>query len=514
MKNKQIISILISGIILIPIIFFPFSGDQSIFALGGKMLFQGKALYSDYIDLKPPMVFIFYGFITLFADLNEFGFRLFEYVWQIFTLLLLFNISKKLFNQNVAQFAVLIYSSLYTSMNFSQTLQPEGFMNLIVLLILHFHLKIKKNSFHLIYIGLLIGFATSFKFTFGILLIIILIDEFFKRNTMQQFIKNKILILISMAFVFILSFLPLLNSETSSGYSNVLQYLSFYSNYPPFSISLVKEGIIKLSVFFGDNYSILLLIATAFGILTYFDDSKNKNSIVLLSLFVILLLFSVATEKKFHEYHFLRMFAPLSVLAAVGFTNIINKFKNSSKFDNSAKLVFISFTILLILLSPLPRLFNIAKNTLTFFKDESVYNQIYEVENSSQILRSQYFEINNYFKQNIPSESLVILIATGSNQINALLYGNYRISSFSQSCFYFGKGAPSQWAEKFKNEYINADYLIVQNNDSNPLITGHNLSSFESINEDIFLNEILRNYFVKEFSTKNFLIFKKVNNER
>ena len=241
MNRKSISAFVVAAIILLPIVFLPFSGDQSIFALGGKMLFEGKLLYHDYVDLKPPMVFIFYGFISLFAGTSEIGFRIFEFIWQLSTIFILFKVVENYFSLNAAQAAVIIFSAVYTSMNFSQTLQPESFMNMIAILLIWLQLRGKNNIFSALAKGALIGFATSFKFTFGIFLIIILIDDLFNSDSKLQFIKNSIVTILAMALTFALSFIPLMSSHSYEGFKNVIQYLNFYSAYPPVNLALFKE---------------------------------------------------------------------------------------------------------------------------------------------------------------------------------------------------------------------------------------------------------------------------------
>ena len=167
------------------------------------------------------------------------------------------------------------------------------------------------------------------------------------------------------------------------------------------------------------------------------------------------------------------------------------------------------FLILLVMLSPFPRLINIAKVPIIALTDTEKYNQIYDLEGSSQIIRSQYIAVSSYIHENFPKGSKIILIATGSNQINLMLYPEYQISKFSQSIFYLGNGAPDDWKIDAKREINNADALIIQTNDANPLITGHEFTSMQSIEQDPKLYEIIKNKFVKYELTKDFIIFKR-----
>jgi hypothetical protein len=271
-------------------------------------------------------------------------------------------------------------------------------------------------------------------------------------------------------------------------------------------MNLIKEGIIKLSIVFGDNLSISFIFLVAAGLFSYF--SKGNKKILLIGNMIILSLFSIAVEKKFHEYHFLRMFIPLAIAAGIGFREIYRKIRERDC-SNYCKLISLAFILLMMLLSPLPRLFNIAKYPIYYFTDKDKYNAQFEVSGSSQILRKQYLDINNNIRENFDKGNKVVLIATGSNQINAMLYPDYLISSFSQSTFYFGIENPDEWNSDIYNEIQNADALIIQNNDVNPMISGHDMSSFESAKNDEKINEILNQYFVQYYQTDNFIILKK-----
>ena len=136
-------------IILFPIIFFPISSDISIFALGGKTIAQGGNIYADYLDLKPPMIFIIYAFLYKTIGISEIALRSFDFVIQMFTAILIFRFVKDYFENKIAAiFSAIAYSLSYSTLSYSQTLNPESFVGLIIMSVLFL---MSKNSINTLF---------------------------------------------------------------------------------------------------------------------------------------------------------------------------------------------------------------------------------------------------------------------------------------------------------------------------------------------------------------------------
>jgi hypothetical protein len=117
----------------LPILSFPPSDDQGIYLTIGQGLLEGKQLYRDLCDSKPPGIFYLYaGIARLFG----------RAMWSVAVvdILLLFLISYLLFRFTVpylgragAAIAVMVHASWHGEMNYYAIAQPETFQVACVL---------------------------------------------------------------------------------------------------------------------------------------------------------------------------------------------------------------------------------------------------------------------------------------------------------------------------------------------------------------------------------------------
>src|SRR5687768_12352166 len=58
-------SILVWGL---PLVIAPLSGDEAYYALGGRTVFHGGSLYTDFWDIKPPLVYLIHVPLAPFME--------------------------------------------------------------------------------------------------------------------------------------------------------------------------------------------------------------------------------------------------------------------------------------------------------------------------------------------------------------------------------------------------------------------------------------------------------------
>ena len=148
----------ISFVILIPIIFYPIFNDLSIYITAGKTIFHGGRIYVDYVDLKPPLFYYFYTLIYMLTGGTEIGIRLFDYFWQILTIITIFKITKKIYKEKEYSYlSVIIYAVSYSALTFAEIMHTESFISLPVLLIIYYEITFKNNWKIYIVEGILLG---------------------------------------------------------------------------------------------------------------------------------------------------------------------------------------------------------------------------------------------------------------------------------------------------------------------------------------------------------------------
>jgi hypothetical protein len=479
-----------------PIIFFPISADISIFALGGKTMAAGGKIYQDFIDLKPPAIFEIYAFLYKTIGISEIALRLFDFIIQLITVLFLaYTLIKFGICKFQAYLSGIIYAVSYSVLSYSQTLNPESFVGLFLLIIINLHFFHNK-LFTNILKGICLGFLTGLKFTLGILLIILLIDELINKKDWKLYLKSNLAMISGYISAFLLTFLPFFNEQVRNGFFNAMKYLSFHSSQPPVDLNFIRDSIKTVGVFFGDNYSLLLFTSLVFGILLSIKNYKNEDKLSRLYLFLALsilsLFISIAVERKFSVYHFVRMYIPLSVFSSIGLFRFI-KFAKQSFIENN-NIVRISIGIIIIfgiIFSPLPRLLSVTIPVEYYFADKTKFNQYYQ-RDIVQNMRETYIKIAGNLNSNTSENSKVVVMAIGGNQINYFIKAKH--SKFSQSLFYFGKIRIEEWQKDIKNEIETADYIVVQTNDIHPMLTGHYKSSMKCLEESEYFTYFTNNY--------------------
>ncbi len=500
--------------ILAPGLFFPVSSDIAIFLKGGEALLEGNRLYSDYIDLKPPLIYEIYAIIKFITGGGEFTIRLFDFFYQMLTAYLLTILTEKYIKDKTAAFfSGVMYSFSYVTLGFTQTLQGESFTVLWAVLLIMLVMQEDKGVLKLLSIGALCGMFFMIKFTLGIVLAAVLIYEFFQPSR-RHFIIDLPIIIAGFFGIVLISFIPVFNPDSFGGFILMLDYLAFYSGMPPVNAIFVKTMIDKTGGFFGDKYSLLLTFMASLGAYLGFSKKQRdkKYDFIILNILLSGLLFlSIVVEKKFGEYHFTRMFIPLAILGGYGFSKVYrNILKDFLKRRIDQKIVIILLIIFAIFFSPIPRWVNLLQIPASMLKSEETYDNHFERNRSYDYMRVQHKKAASVINENINQNEKVMVIATGANAVNYFLKTK-NISKFAQSQFYFGRHKVKKWEKDFYDELKKSHWLVVTDNDRHPAILGHSHSSLEMLNNNETASSYVNKNFEEFYKTKNLVIFLRKN---
>ena len=507
-----IILYVIPVLLLIPILFFPMSFDLSIYITAGKIISNGGKIYVDYVDLKPPLFYYLYTLIYKLTSGTEFNVRLFDFFWQIATLIVLYKVTNKIFNNKIVSFlTAVIYSISYTCLTYIETMNPESFAGLPILLIIFLELKESNKIPKQILQGLLIGFLIGIKFTFAIILPAIFIADIINNhNNYREYIKKYFLLGLSSLIIILLSFIQLLNPVIFLGFKNVLAFLNFYSSQPPLNMEFLKMLLKNLAVLFADNYSLFLSVIMGISTFYLLKNLRKFNSriiIYILSL-TIFLLISVIVEKKSSIIHFSRIYTLFAVLTGYGLYIVYNEAVEIIRIKKKLLLLFIPLCVIIAMLSPITRYINIIIPSFYYITDRAKYDVISTKTGDYNILRNTSREISYYINCNARKEDYVIVMAIGSNIINNM-FKTEKISKFSQSCFYFSNINIPDWKSDIFNEIKKAEYIVISFDDKHPMLTGHNFSTYERLMQNHEMSEYLLNYFYLDKVFPPFKIFKR-----
>jgi 4-amino-4-deoxy-L-arabinose transferase-like glycosyltransferase len=468
--------------ILLFMLFFPLSSDLSIYLQAGKTIVKGGSIYFDYIDIKPPLFYLFYSLIYILTGNEPVLVRLFDVLWQSATVLLMYKILSRSFpERNYAAVSVLVYAVSYVILNFSSTMHPENFAQLPILLLCYNILYSKDRKAVWLLNGVLIGFLFGIKYTLLIVLLVPIIWDFYLKKPYKSLLLKYLFYFIGFVAITIIGLIPILNRDSWQGFWLVQKFLSGYSTNIIFNSGFIKFVIHNTSIFLLEYFSILLFT----GLTICFFIILNKRSfidnakVIKISIIVfMLLLATVIIENKLSIYHFSRIYAAASILAGIGLSELIASltysFKKSSFLSKSLIQIACLF---LFVFSPVPRFINIMYQSFNYFFAHSEYIEHYtRPQETFSTLLGNYIEIIDYLHSNSKPGEMLLTFAVSGNIVN-FFTDELRHSKFSQSLFIISNYSIPEWNELFKDELQKADWLVTQSNDLYPSLTGNGMTS-------------------------------------
>ncbi len=151
----------------LPILSYPPGRDQSTYLLIGRSLLEGKQLYRDLWDNKPPGIFYLYGGISKLFGTAVWGVALVDILWLLVISYCIFRFTARFLGPGAAAVAVVVHASWHARVNYSyiHVAQPETFQLLCVFaafyLMQHLGRWAKTSWFTA---GLLLGYAFWLKY--------------------------------------------------------------------------------------------------------------------------------------------------------------------------------------------------------------------------------------------------------------------------------------------------------------------------------------------------------------
>jgi hypothetical protein len=135
------IAILFVVVRALPILTLPLGNDQGAYLMIGQGLLEGKRLYRDLLDTKPPGIFIVYAGIAKLFGRVMWSAAAAEILLLLVISYLLFRFSERYLGRAGAAVAVMVHASMYGEMRYYWVAQPETFQVVCVfgayLLMLH-----------------------------------------------------------------------------------------------------------------------------------------------------------------------------------------------------------------------------------------------------------------------------------------------------------------------------------------------------------------------------------------
>ncbi len=318
----------------------PLSQDQAVFTLGGKLLLQGETLYRDVFDHKPPAMFFIYTPIYWIFGPSGLGCALIDLLLHLLQLVLLYQLLRKLADEETAAFSVIIFTFLLLAPVWSRgirLLQAEVITNLLVLIMMHccFSGRMDKGATILVGFCGAILFATKFLPLAFIVPPLLLLEKEELKSKRLWFYMSLGFFLGSLPWILYLS----VTGAWSFFIAAVIHFNRCYAGAltnPPWTAFSAKMWALWLP----------LLLAMYESIHAKKDDSLTKHRYVPM-IWLAISFFILFIQRKFFYYHFLVLLPPLSWLAALG---ILRIYRFCPSVSEQKRKLTIALTAIIILL--------------------------------------------------------------------------------------------------------------------------------------------------------------------
>jgi len=493
---------IVTTILLLPLVTFPLGIDQSIFLRGGRMLFDGGTLYADFIDVKPPLIFLIFGLADFVGGAYSIGIA--DVLLHSIALRFLISAASSLqLPVRTTWTMTAVYALLQVTLNVGQTAQTEtwacvAFAGIFALLLKN--PSVRRN----VGLGFLLALCIGLKFTLGIVAIPIVLVMVFEQRGRERLRSIGVAAIATILTLMLVLLSVGHDPRFFDGFREVMAYLSKYSSEPQLSIAFFTFALSRCGEFAGDDVGIVISSLVVIGTITlvtkHRTSIRSKNDIVLLTVFLsfVILFATVLIERRFFPYHFARLYVPLSVLAALGAEWVI------PQFAASRRTVIIGMAMMAFLFTPIPRYVNVVRHAI-----------IMTVDPQQRLVRQS--EVTTGSPERLPNLATTLqpivhdstrwaILSWQAAPLTMSLPGQ-NVLSVGATQFVTGAAARPQWKERSIREMATADVIVVDTSDVAEPVTLHTMSSWGAIRHDTTLMNVFATHFLATDTVGSYIVF-------
>ena len=308
---------LISCVLLLPTLIYPYGRDQGIFGYAGHAVLGGGVPFRDFWDPKPPALYYVYALAELLFGYSMASIRILDLLWQAATAVLLYRIAGRTCGgAGVPSAAGLLYVLAYASAGWWNTAQPDGLLNLPLagafLLTLRASDRPRAPAASLC-AGLLAAIGFLFKYPMGAALPVCMAFLAARRGPRRAAADAAL-----MAAGFVLAAGGYAAYLYGAGAWDEFVYAEFVWVRGYAGLGGGRAGWMRLGEIANSHASVAFLGLLALAAAVAAAARRRMNPAAVLSASWGAVAFaSVCLQNKFYLYHFGPLLAPLSVGAAV-----------------------------------------------------------------------------------------------------------------------------------------------------------------------------------------------------
>jgi hypothetical protein len=325
---------------------WPFGWDQGILAWVGDVISRGGMPYRDAWDIKGPLPFYMYAFAQWLFGRNLWGIRILDLGFLVAATAMLTRFVVSLTSRRVGRWTAVVFVLWYASGSFWNTAQPDGWVGMFMILgLIPLVMNNPRASLPQLGVaGLLVGCSTLVKPLYmGFLLVLFVYVLASGRLNWRR--RTSAFLTVGIFFVLPLA-LTFAWFRQRGAWADLVDVFLLYpvQNYARLgSLSVMSRlrGIVQYIL--GGRVAVVLLPAVGVGTLALWREAK-RTALLLLA-WVVIALSGVALQGRFFDYHWIPIFPPLAVIAAVGFQAALGQFPDASV-QRIAKLTMLGHTFI------------------------------------------------------------------------------------------------------------------------------------------------------------------------
>jgi len=308
--------------------------DESLYLLMSQSILNGQVPYVAVWDQKPPGIYILFSLAQLLLGHSVISIRILACIAITITCYLLYRLGNVISNNlpGIGLLAGITYAFL-SLINGGLASNTEIFFTPFVVLAfyllflngVHPAKPFNQSNLRLFIVGLIIGLAIQIKplvvFDFTAILIIVIVDSYFKAaNSRDHFLKTILksctLLIIGaiLPFFFVATYFVLTGHFADYVYANFTAN-KIYSVDNPFSFNLFSQA---LKIQFRTS-TVLWLCAFSTPVYLVLDkhtNSEEKKKLWLILLWLLTALIATCFTKRFYTHYFLQLLPPLCILSS------------------------------------------------------------------------------------------------------------------------------------------------------------------------------------------------------
>lgn len=480
----------------------PLGIDQSIFLRGGRMLFDGSTLYADFIDVKPPLIFLIYGLVDVLG--GAFAIGIADVVIHSIALRCLISAATSLRLSVAATWTMgVVYALLQVTLSIGQTAQTETWACVAIAGAFSLLLKAPSLGRH-IGLGVLLASSIALKFTLGVVAVPIVFVLVLEQHGKQRLRAVGAVVLSTILTLALIVIAVGHDPRFVDGFREVMIYLSVYASEPRISLASITFALSRCGEFAGDNLGVIITSLVVVGIVLLITRQtlsiRSKNGLVMFAVLLsfVILFTTILLERRFFPYHFARLYVPLSILAAIGGDWV------ATQFVTSRRRTIVLAATLAILFTPIPRYGSIIGYgvVLTFDPQQRLIRQ-------SEVFTGSPDQLPNLLAHLTPllHDSTRWAILSWQAAPLTLSLPGHNVLSVGATQFVTGAAARPQWKERSIQEMSKADIVVIDTSDVAEPVTLHSMSSWGAVRHDAALMNVFATHFLATDTVGTYIVF-------